>query len=111
MAETKKQLILAKLSDGFWHSGLELFEATGGKTWSWLQRLAELRNVGIEIEKRSISGTHYEYKLITPPEKIDFEKCSLITIDGKQSTDNGKKKEKPEKEIKIKQFGQMELVF
>lgn len=109
MAETKKQLILAKLSDGHWHSGMELFEATGGKTWSWLQRLAELRNAGIEIEKRSISGTHFEYRLITPSDKIDFEKCSLRAVDSGQLTVNSK--ENPKAKIKTQRLGQTEMVF
>lgn len=106
MAATIKELILTLLSDGRWHSNLEIFNACGGKTWSWIQRMSELRRAGIVIDKREISSTHYEYKLVTPPEEIDFQRGRLKPQDAVAP-----KEAKPEEKFKIKKPEQMEMIL
>lgn len=83
-----KERILRVLSDGQWHSSLEIALAVGkgGPAWSWDQRKNELiRDGGFHIERSIVNG-HYYWKLLDPPEAIDFENCCLKKLESVQTT-------------------------
>jgi len=74
---TVKQRVLKVLADGRWHTAVELCQPqVGGIAFN--QRLGELRRAGFEIECERVPGKPYfRYRLLTPPVRIDFEKCCL----------------------------------
>ena len=76
---TQHELILERLSDGFWHSALDLHKYA--HTWKAASRISELNAKGIHIESRLVKHPDgkktAEYKLITPVEHIDFKRCCL----------------------------------
>jgi len=72
---TQKQRVLWHMADGLWHSGAEMTEKFG---WSWNQRKNEMARLGgLKFESRTVKGNsaHWEYRLLTPHNEIDFEKC------------------------------------
>jgi len=75
--KSKKQLFLEYMADGKWHSNWELTQKFG---WSFNQRKNELqRETGIQFEKKQSkkASSLWFYRLVTPPEDIDFENCCL----------------------------------
>jgi len=76
---SQKTLILERLSDGFWHSALDLHKYA--HTWKAASRISELNAKRIHIESRMVKvgdgKRTADYRLITPLKQIDFIKCCL----------------------------------
>lgn len=75
-----KERILRLLSDGRWHSSLEIALAVGrgGPAWSWNQRKNELINDdGFHIERKIDELGRFLWRLTDPTELIDFENLCL----------------------------------
>lgn len=77
---SKKKEFLRFMADHHmqWFSNKELVDRFG---WSINQRKNEMNKAGIRFESRQCKDpgkySKWEYRLVTPPHRIDFEKCRL----------------------------------
>ena len=63
---SKRDALLALLSDGRWHSARELTEVAG---WRYSARLHELREDGYKIERQTLDHQLFHYRLL-PGERL-----------------------------------------
>ena len=80
IGKNMKERILHLLSDGRWHSSLEiaLTVGKGGPAWSWDQRKNELiRDHGFHIGRKIDERGRFLWGLADPIELIDFENLCL----------------------------------
>ena len=63
---SKRDALLALLSDGRWHSARELTEVAG---WRYSARLHELREEGYRIERQTLDHQLFHYRLL-PGERL-----------------------------------------
>ena len=74
--KTQHQKILAVLLDGQWHLASELHSAI--IFWKAASRISELKAKGIDVAGREAENkVQWEYRLITPVDQIDFNRCCL----------------------------------
>jgi len=73
---TLKRKILNLLSDGQWHSMFEMVRFCNEAT-SISQRIGDMIRAGIEFDRRHFGSRHWQWRLITPVDQIDFERASL----------------------------------
>lgn len=76
MKQTLKHRILEYFADQRWHSYTDILKAMN-LAGSWNQRKNEMqREEQIYWEDRTVDGV-WEYRLLTNPIDIDFERCCL----------------------------------
>ena len=76
MTPSLKQKILDLLSDGQFHSMFEMVRFCNQAT-SISQRIGDMIRVGIVFERRHFGSRRWEWRLITPVDRIDFQRASL----------------------------------
>lgn len=71
---TSLQRVLDILSDFKWHTNTEFFQ-------SYIQRYSarifDLKEKGIDIERRTIDSGHYEFRIVPRPGTIDSAKAIM----------------------------------
>ena len=82
MKKSKEQLFLDYMADGRWHDNRDIVLKFG---WAIINRKNEMqRNGGLEFEKLQSKDKGkqalWRYRLLTPIEKIDFDRCCLKSI-------------------------------